>query len=190
MDPETVLQKDDALLIVDVQNDFCPGGSLAIPEGDQIIPVLNRWIEAAQNKGCLIVASRDWHPVFHVSFTDQGGPWPEHCVQDSHGAEFHAELQLPNDTVKVSKGTRFDEDAYSAFENTGFGDFLRERGIKRLWVGGLAQDVCVLDTVTAAQQEGFDTHVIMSATRPVDPAQGDQAAKQMAEAGAVLEDAA
>lgn len=113
-----------------------------------------------------------------------------HCLQDSEGAEFHPDLELPTETVKVSKGTRFDEDAYSAFENTGLGEFLRSRGIKRLWVGGLAQDVCVVETVTAAQKEGFETHVIMAATRPVDKAGGEEAAKKMAEAGAVLEDAA
>lgn len=190
MKPEDVLQQGDALLVVDVQNDFCPGGSLAVPGGDEIIPVLNQWIEVARNKGCMIVASRDWHPMFHVSFSEQGGPWPEHCVQDTKGADFHPDLELPADTVKVSKGTRFDEDAYSAFENTGLGDFLRSRDIKRLWVGGLAQDVCVLETVKAAQKEGFETHVIMQATRPVDTAQGDQAASEMARAGAILEDAA
>lgn len=190
MKPQEVLEKHDALLVVDVQNDFCPGGSLAVPGGDEVIPILNQWIRAAQETGCLVVASRDWHPMFHVSFVEQGGPWPVHCLQDSEGAEFHPDLELPAETIKVSKGTRFDEDAYSAFENTGLGDFLRGRGIKRLWVGGLAQDVCVAETVTAAQKEGFETHVIMAATRPVDEAGGEEAAKKMAEAGAVLEDVA
>jgi len=187
MNPQDALQRGDALLIVDVQNDFCPGGALAVAGGDDIIPVLNEGIEAAKANGNLIIASRDWHPAHHVSFKEQGGPWPAHCIQDTRGAEFHPDLALPENAVKVSKGTRFDEDAYSAFENTGLAGFLRDQGIGRLWIGGLAQDVCVLRTVTHARQEGFDVRVIMNATRPVDADQGEQATNEMLESGAKLE---
>jgi len=184
------LRDGDALFLVDVQNDFCPGGNLAVPEGDRIIAILNDWIAAAQQKGIPIFASRDWHPVDHISFAEQGGPWPEHCVQDTPGAAFHPDLALPDDAVRVSKGTRFDQDAYSAFENTGLAGYLEQRGISRLWVGGLAQDVCVHDTVIAACQHGFEVHLLEPATRPVDPQGGRRALDAMAEAGAVLEEEA
>lgn len=187
MEPREMLEQGDALLLVDVQNDFCPGGSLAVEGGDEIVAVLNRWIAAAHDKGIPIVASRDWHPVHHISFSEQGGPWPVHCVQDTPGAAFHAELALPDDTIKVSKGTRFDQDAYSAFENTGLATFLHDRQVRRLWVGGLAQEVCVRETVLQALKEGFEVHVLMNATRPVNAQQGAQAADDMHLAGAVLE---
>lgn len=176
----------DALLIVDMQNDFCPGGALPIEQGDDVVPVLNRWIEAAQQQDIPVIATRDWHPVDHCSFEHRGGPWPVHCVQDTPGAAFHPELALPQDAIRVSKGTRFDQDAYSAFENTGLAGELRRRGIKRLWTGGLAQDVCVLDTVLAGAAEGFDMRVIRNAMRPVTARGGIEAEHKMREAGAEL----
>jgi len=181
------LQRDDALLIVDVQNDFCPGGSLAVPGGDAVVPVLNRWIEAAREAGIPVFASRDWHPVDHISFRDRGGPWPVHCVQDTSGARFHPELALPEDTIRISKGAAFDRDAYSAFDGTGLAAYLRERGVRRLWIGGLAEDVCVLATVKDACAEDFDTHLIADATRAVDPDQSGVVRAEMREAGAVVE---
>lgn len=184
---EQDFEPGDALLIVDMQKDFCPGGALAVEGGDDVVPVINEWIAAAQQAQLPVFASRDWHPVDHVSFQHRGGPWPVHCVQDTPGAEFHPELQLPDNAVIVSKGTRFDQDAYSAFENTGLGDYLKEHGIQRLWIGGLAQDICVQDTVLAARQEDFAVHVIAAATRPVDPAAGEEAFERMREAGAVIE---
>jgi nicotinamidase/pyrazinamidase len=190
MNPNDYLQQGDALIVVDVQNDFCRGGALEVPGGDDVIPVLNEWMRAAAGRGIPVVASRDWHPVHHASFTEQGGPWPEHCVQDTPGAAYHPDLALPEGTIRVSKGTRFDRDAYSAFDNTGLGGFLRERGVERLWVGGLAEDVCVLNTVLQAREEGFETHVIMGATRPVNAGEGEKAARRMRDAGAVLERAA
>lgn len=183
------VRRGDALLIVDVQNDFCPGGALAVPEGDAVVPVLNHWITVAREAGIPIFASRDWHPVDHISFEQQGGPWPVHCVQDSEGARFHPDLELPDDAIRVSKGTAFDADAYSAFDGTGLAGYLRQREVKRLWVGGLAEDVCVLATVKDACAEGFDTHLIADATRAVDPDRSARVRGEMQDAGAVLEDA-
>ncbi len=108
------LKPTDALVIVDVQNDFCPGGSLAVDEGHEIVPVINRWIRAAVQQGARIVATRDWHPPDHASFHAGGGPWPQHCVQGSEGAAFHADLELPDDVHIVSKGTHRDDASYSA----------------------------------------------------------------------------
>ncbi|MCC5808810.1 MAG: nicotinamidase [Ectothiorhodospiraceae bacterium] len=174
----------DALLIVDVQNDFCPGGALPIAEGDAVVPVLNRWIEQAAARGVPVYASRDWHPVGHVSFEASGGPWPPHCLQDSEGARFHPELKLPETVVKVTKGVRFDQDQNSAFDQTGLAEELRQRGVKRLWVGGLAEDVCVLATVLDGCREGFEVHLIPDATRPVSPEGGARARQDMQRAGA------
>ncbi len=183
-----VLKKGDALLLVDVQYDFCPGGALEVPNGDSIIPTLNQWIEGARNADIPVIASRDWHPVEHVSFADQGGPWPDHCIQDTRGAQFHADLKLPDETVRVSKGTAFDQDAYSAFDGTGLNDYLNRHGVRRLWVGGLAEDVCVLETVKDGAKAGFDTHLIADGTRPVEPGKLEATHQEMEEAGVVLEE--
>ena len=137
------LKQNDGLLIVDVQNDFCPGGALPISEGDQIIPVLNRWIAAAHEKGIPVYASRDWHPARHLSFDTEGGKWPPHCIEDSEGAAFHPSLELPDSVTKITKGVRFDKDQNSAFDQTGLAVQLRRDQVTRLWIGGLALDVCV-----------------------------------------------
>jgi len=177
----------DALMIVDVQNDFCPGGALAIEGGDRIIPELNRWIAAARAAGAPVYATRDWHPAQHVSFQERGGPWPPHCLQDSPGARFHAELELPPDVIKVTKGVRFDQDQYSAFDQTGLAMDLRNRGVRRIWVGGLAQDVCVAATALDGREEGFSVHLIMAATRPVSAEAGDEALQKMRAAGVEIQ---
>jgi nicotinamidase/pyrazinamidase len=184
----TQLSPQDALIVVDVQNDFCPGGLLAVENGDEVVPVLNRWIEHAKQGDAKVVASRDWHPPHHVSFKESGGIWPEHCVQGSPGAEFHSGLKLPADAIIVSKGVSPDKDNYSAFNGTGLGDRLREAGVNRVWVGGLAQDVCVRATVLDALAERFETHLIESATRPVDlkPGDGERAIEEVLKAGAQL----
>ena len=180
------LQPGDALLIVDLQKDFCPGGKLHVPEGDSVVPVINEWIAAARDAQVPVIASRDWHPLEHCSFASQGGRWPEHCVQDSKGAEFHDDLALPETAVRVSKGCAFDQDAYSAFDGTGLQSFLHRRGVQRLWIGGLAEDVCVLQTVLDSCRKGFDTLLIPEATRPVDPASRSRVEAEMREAGAKL----
>ncbi|HVS76430.1 MAG TPA: isochorismatase family protein [Steroidobacteraceae bacterium] len=182
--PKDALGRGDALLIVDVQNDFCPGGALPIEQGDQVIPVLNEWIAAAVSVRIPVYASRDWHPRGHVSFRESGGPWPAHCLQDTDGARFGSDLRLPEDTVKVTKGVRFDHDQNSAFDETGLAAHLRSRGIRRLWIGGLAQDVCVLATVLDARAAGFEVTLIRDATRGVTPAGCAAADERMREAGA------
>lgn len=178
------LREGDALIVVDVQPDFCPGGKLAIEEGDAVIPVLNDWIAAARAEGIPVYASRDWHPAHHVSFKESGGQWPEHCVQDTPGAQFHPDLDLPDDAVKISKGTRLDKDQYSAFDDTGLAGHLKDQGVKRVWVGGLAEDVCVHATVMDACKAGFETHLIANATRPVTKEGGQKARREMEDAGA------
>jgi nicotinamidase/pyrazinamidase len=186
-DPATALRDGDALIIVDVQKDFCEGGALAIQGGNAIVPVLNRWIAAARRAPVPIYASRDWHPQRHPSFMEFGGKWPVHCLQDSDGAKFHDELELPASAVIVTKGVRFDRDQNSAFDGTGLVAELRRSGINRLWVGGLAQDVCVCATVLDARREGFETIVIADATMPVTREGSDLAEEQMRKAGARFE---
>lgn len=182
----TMFQEGDALLIVDVQKDFCPGGALAIEQGDRIIPVLNYWIQQARRSNAPIYASRDWHPHGHMSFRAQGGPWPAHCAQDSEGAEFHPKLNLPDDVVKITKGVRFDHDQNSAFDNTGLAERLKNDGVRRLYVGGLALDVCVLASVIDACKAGFDVKVIEDATRPVNEEGGRKALADIEKCGAEI----
>ncbi|MGD2272858.1 MAG: nicotinamidase [Desulfobacterales bacterium] len=177
-------QKGDGLLIIDVQNDFCPGGALAIKAGDRIIPVLNYWIQKAREMRVPVYASRDWHPYGHISFKEQGGLWPPHCIQDSEGAEFHPALHLPDYTVKITKGVRFDHDQNSVFNETGLTERLKRDGVQRLFVGGLALEVCVLASVLDARKAGFEVQVIADATRAVNDDDGRQAMSKMKESGA------
>ncbi len=174
----------DALLLVDAQVDFCPGGALPIGAGDAVVPVLNAWIEAAGRAGGPIVASRDLHPGGHPSFTEGGGRWPVRCVQDTPGAGFHHALRLPAGTIHVAKGTRLDRDQYSAFDETGLATALRARGVRCVWIGGLALDVCVRAAVLDALHKGFAVQLIRDGTRPVDAAAGARALAEMEAAGA------
>ena len=177
----------DALIVVDVQKDFLPGGSLAVPHGDEVVPVLNRYMEIFSSRGLPVFATRDWHPPEHCSFTEQGGPWPPHCVAGSEGAAFADGLRLPAETVVVSKATTPDKDAYSGFQDTGLAQRLREAGVRRVFVGGLATDYCVLNTVRDALAEGFEVVLLEDAIRAVDvqPGDGERAVKEMLDAGAV-----
>jgi nicotinamidase/pyrazinamidase len=186
------IRPDDALLIVDVQNDFCAGGALAVPDGDAVVPVLNDWIAAAQAAGAPVFASRDWHPADHISFQAQGGPWPPHCVQGTSGASFHPELRLPADVGIVSKGTEADVEGYSAFERTDFAERLRAAGVRRLWVGGLARDYCVRASVLDALDQGIAVRVIVPGTRGIAPLVNgrDAALDELENAGAVMEERA
>jgi len=185
-------EPQDALVVVDVQNDFCAGGALEVPDGDAVVPVLNDWIADASAAGVPVVASRDWHPDDHCSFEAQGGPWPPHCIRETQGAAFHPGLELPDDTLIVSKGQSVDRDNYSAFDETGLARTLHDRGVERLWVGGLAQDVCVQATVLDAREAGFETHLIADATRAVNanPGDGERALEAMRAAGAKIESGA
>jgi len=176
--------QSDALLLVDVQRDFCPGGSLPIPEGDAVVPVLNRWLEAAGAAGVRVYASRDWHPPKHISFADRGGPWPIHCVRETTGAAFHENLALPDDVVVISKAQDEDRDSYSALDGTDLAERLRTDGVQRLWIGGLAEDVCVKATVLDALREGFEVRLIDGGTRPVTVQGGREAREAMTSAGA------
>jgi nicotinamidase/pyrazinamidase len=178
------LKPGDALLIIDVQKDFCPGGALPVENGDKIVPVINHWIVSAVARSVPVFATRDWHPLGHMSFKEHGGPWPPHCIQDSDGAKFHPALALPSSIIIVTKGVRFDQDQNSAFDQTGLAVQLRKDGIRRLWVAGLAEDVCVLATVMDACGEGFEVVLIAKATRSITSEGGEKARRQMQDAGA------
>jgi nicotinamidase/pyrazinamidase len=169
------LQSGDALIVVDVQNDFLPGGSLTVPDGNAVIPVLNRYIAHFSESGLPIYASRDWHPLDHCSFDSQGGIWPVHCVAESAGASLAPDLALPDAAVIVDKATRRGKDAYSAFEGTTLEDDIRRNLCDRLFIGGLATDYCVLNTVRDAAALGFRIVVLRDAIRAVDVHEGDGA---------------
>jgi nicotinamidase/pyrazinamidase len=179
--------REDALLILDVQNDFLPGGSLAVERGDEVIEPINRLIAMYGAHGLPVYASRDWHPARHVSFREQGGPWPVHCVAHSRGAAFHEKLALPPGAVVISKARTREAEAYSAFHGTRLAQHLRLRGIKRLAVCGLATDYCVLNTVLDARSLGFDVLLVTEAMRSVNvnPGDGERAIAAMLERGAV-----
>lgn len=186
MGDSTTLCKSDALIVVDVQNDFLPRGALAVKCGEEVVPVLNRYIELFSNHALPIVATRDWHPEVHCSFQDQGGSWPPHCVAGSRGARFSTKLRLPDKIKIVSKATRIDRDAYSGFEGTNLDEWLSTRGVRRLFVGGLATDYCVLNTVRDALKTNYEVMVLLDAIRAVNvhPGDGDKAIAQMLKSGA------
>jgi nicotinamidase/pyrazinamidase len=169
-------------LIVDPQVDFCPGGALPVPGGDGIFPAVNR----ASQKLPLVVASRDWHPANHCSFQAQGGPWPVHCQAGTPGAAFHPDLDQGPIHRVFSKGTQPDQEAYSAFDSTGLAGWLREHGVERLVVAGLATDYCVRASVLDALREGFRVTVLEDAVGAVNvnSQDGERALAQMQQAGA------
>lgn len=181
-----------ALIVVDVQNDFCPGGALAVSGGDQVVPELNRWIQYFKERNFPIAYTQDWHPENHCSFRENGGPWPPHCVQGTRGAEFHPDLTV--DGAIFKKGFQPDKEAYSGFEGTldgdpkgaNLGDWLRKLAVTQVYVGGLATDYCVKATVLDALEEGFRVAVIRNGIRAVDvnPGDGEKALRQMVDGGA------
>lgn len=189
---ERTLKK--ALLIIDVQNDFCPGGALAVPNGNQVVAPLNRAITHAMANSWLVVASRDWHPSQTIHFKEFGGLWPVHCVQNTSGAEFHPSLNLPEGTIVVSKGMNNQDDGYSLFEGVN----LRENdwplslssvimlyNCREVYVGGLATDYCVKATALDAVKKGFKTYLLLDACRAVNvnPGDGIKALSDMINAG-------
>jgi len=190
-----VPEADAALIVVDVQNDFCPGGALAVKDGDQVVPVLNWWIRRFVEAGRPIVYTQDWHPADHCSFAEQGGIWPVHCVQGSPGAAFHPDLVVQG--VVFRKAFRKDAEGYSGFDGrlaegeTAAADvdlaaWLKERGVGKVYVGGLATDYCVRATVLDALRHGFEAVLIQSGSRAVNvsPGDGEKAIADMRSAGA------
>jgi nicotinamidase/pyrazinamidase len=178
-----------ALIVVDVQNDFCPGGSLAVSEGDQVVAPLNRLMDEFLKRGEPVFKSRDWHPPTTKHFADYGGTWPVHCVQNTKGAEFHPQLMDDMHIRVISKGLG-DEDQYSAFDGTDLALQLRRLGVEEVWVGGLATDYCVKNTVLDALKEGFRVKAIEDAMRAVNlnPDDGERAIEEMRAAGAEIID--
>jgi nicotinamidase/pyrazinamidase len=173
-----------ALLIVDFQNDFTPGGALPVEGGDAIAARINEL--AASGGYDLVVATRDWHPEHHTSFKERGGPWPVHCVQGTEGAELHPALERANVDVVIETGQVDGSDGYSGFEDTNLGELLRERGIDSVTVVGLATDYCVKHTALDALREGLDVEVDSDAIRGVDvePGDSERALAEMRAAGA------
>jgi nicotinamidase/pyrazinamidase len=191
------MEQNAALILVDVQNDFCPGGSLAVSRGDEVVPVLNRYVKEFADAGLPIIATRDWHPEHTRHFKEGGGLWPRHCVQGSEGGKFHPALAIDRGVTVVSKGQSPDSDSYSGFEartNEGIllGEFLHARGVERLFIGGLATDYCVKHTVLDALRCGFKVVVLRDAIRGVNiqPNDSKQALDEMLRAGAEIRDAA
>lgn len=181
------LESTDALLIIDMQVDFLPGGSLGVPDGHAVLAPINRLIALFGKGGLPVYASRDWHPENHCSFTARAGPWPPHCVAGTRGAAFSDALALPPDAIVVSKADTADVDAYSAFNGTGLAGQLRASGVARVAVCGLATDYCVLNTVLDARANGFDVLLVPEAMRAVDvePGDGERAFGRMIERGAL-----
>jgi nicotinamidase/pyrazinamidase len=170
---ELILTEKDALIIADVQNDFLPGGSLGISDGDQIIPVLNGYVQTFKAANTKIIASRDWHPRKHISFKEQGGQWLAHCVKKTKGAQFSKNLKLPSDIFVVSKATKVSKEAFSVFDDTNLENQLHDWGVTRVFIGGLATDYCVLNSVMDARKLGFDVIVLSDATRGINVTAGD-----------------
>lgn len=192
MPVDITIGPDDGLIVVDVQNDFLPGGALAVNDGDAVVPVINEWIRYFREKALPIFATADWHPTTHCSFVEQGGQWPKHCVAGSPGAQFAENLNLPDDVAIIHKGTEADKEAYSGFQGTDLADQLHARDVKRVFVGGLATDYCVLNTVNDALASAFDVVLVTQAIRAVDlnAGDGDRAIESMLERGAKLHDGA
>jgi nicotinamidase/pyrazinamidase len=180
------LKQCDALIVVDVQNDFLAGGSLEVPQGNEIIPVFNQYIEAFRTNDLPIFATRDWHPSNHCSFEAQGGLWPPHCVVDSPGAQFAPDLLLPGSAIVISSATEPDKEAYSGFQGTDLDERLRSAHIQRLFIGGLATDYCVLSTVKDALQGAYKVFLLQDAIRAVNvhPDDGKKAEEEMIRLGA------
>jgi nicotinamidase/pyrazinamidase len=175
----------DALLVVDVQNDFLPGGALGIAHGDAIVPPINRLLDAWRARGWPVFLSRDWHPVDHCSFAAQGGPWPVHCVAGTAGAAFAPSLRMgPGDTI-ISKATSPDKDAYSALDGTPLAEDLRHAGVRRLFIGGLATDYCVRATGIDARAADVEAVILRDAVCAVDvqPGDGERALAELSAAG-------
>jgi len=181
--------QNTALILVDIQNDFCPGGALAVYEGDQIVPVVNNLIQ----KFPLVISTQDWHPANHISFVERGGPWPPHCVQNTYGAELRSDLKTDTIDLYFRKASSPDKDDYSEFagkDDRGqkLDDVLKSRGVKTIYVVGLATDYCVKETVLDGLRNGYQVFAVTDAMRAVNvkPSDGDEALDEMKRKGAHL----
>ncbi len=190
MDRNDKLEKA-ALILADIQIDFCPGGALHVADGDKVVPVANRYTKLFREAGLPVYITRDWHPAKTVHFTGFGGPWPPHCVQGTKGAEFHPDLDLPKDAIIISKGENPDEDSYSAFDGRDeqgrrLVESLKDRGVKHIFVGGLATDYCVMQTALDGIKAGFEVTVLEDAVKGVDvkPGDSERAMEEIRKSGA------
>jgi nicotinamidase/pyrazinamidase len=179
-------RRGDALIIVDVQRDFLPGGALAVPDGDAVVGVLNRCAAEFEHLNLPMFATRDWHPGNHCSFRKSGGRWPTHCVAGTPGARWPDALHLPAEARIVSKGVEADAEGYSAFEGTDLAERLRELECTRVFIGGLATDYCVRATALDALREGFEVVLLEDAVRAVDGPAGERVLAELAAGGALV----
>jgi nicotinamidase/pyrazinamidase len=186
MNPEF---QDSALILVDIQNDFCPNGALAVTEGDLIVPIVNRLI----SRFPLVISTQDWHPANHISFKAQGGPWPPHCVQGTTGAELHPDLKTDTIALYFRKASSPDKDDYSEFagkdeQGRSLDEVLKAHGVKKIYVVGLATDYCVLETVLDGIKYGYEVYAVTDAMRAVNvnPDDGEKALYKMVSSGAHL----
>lgn len=180
------LDRNDALIIVDIQNCFCPGGELPVKESNKIIPTINKYIHKFQKAGAKIYATRDWHPPDHKSFKDYGGIWPPHCLKGSKGAEFRSDLKLPEETTVISTGDKPSVEGYSGFDHTNLERKLKGEGVDRVFVGGLATDYCVKYTVLDAVEKSFEAILLIDAIKAVNrkPGDAERAIGEMVKKGA------
>lgn len=184
---KVIITNNSAIIAVDIQNDFCPGGALPVPDGDAVVYSMNLYITKFSKMGLPVYFTRDWHPQNHISFKTNGGIWPEHCVQETYGAELHKKLLIPSLAVIISKGILPDNEGYSGFQGTDLDKRLKAKNIRQLFIGGLATDYCVKSTVLDALHAGFDVVFLSDASKGVDVNTGDseQAIDEMLREGAV-----
>jgi len=183
----------DALIVVDMQNDFMPGGALPVPNALSIIPVINEYIRVFEEAGALIVFTRDWHPLNHISFRSRGGPWPPHCVQNTPGAELHKDLRIPRSAIIISKAFKEDEEAYSGFKGVDLvsgkdmNTVLKERRVKRVFISGVATEYCVKATTLDAVDLGYQVFLLLDAIKGINqpPGSEEQAVNEMLSKGVV-----
>ena len=182
-----IITNNSAIIAVDIQNDFCPGGALPVPDGDAVVYSMNLYITKFSKMGLPVYFTRDWHPQNHISFKTNGGIWPEHCVQETYGAELHKKLLIPSRAVIISKGISPDNEGYSGFQGTDLDKRLKANNIRQLFIGGLATDYCVKSPVLDALHAGFDVVFLSDASKGVDvnPGDSEQAIDEMLREGAV-----
>ncbi|WP_457681571.1 nicotinamidase [Thermovibrio sp.] len=180
------LCKLDGLIVVDLQRDFMPSGALAVPGADKIVPKVNQYLNLFTSKGLPVFATRDWHPENHISFKENGGLWPRHCVQWSKGADFVDGLKLPPDAFIINKGDRPELEAYSGFQGTLLDSLLKERGVKRLFICGVATDYCVKNTALGALNLGYSVFLLKDAVKGVSEETTEKALSELLDGGAVF----